>query len=177
MGVSSIEPILKGKILISKLVNIAVVFLTLAMLSLSVYHFRFQFQTILRVWSMETYVEKMERTVPVARWINANLPLSSKILVLEEPRLFYFDRSTVLDYDFDVRTKYKSSTSTALMAMSLKQAGVTHVLDMVPLNQSASLTRPIDSLLSDSTLVRQEVSLESQNIRENRYRYILYFLR
>ncbi len=177
MGVSAFQKTANRQLLILKLLKISAVLLTMSLLSLSVYHFRYQFRPLLRVWSMEKYLEKMERTIPVARWMNQHLPLASKILVLEEPRLFYFDRAVVLDYDFDVRTKYKSVQTPGEMARILKDNGITHVLDMAPLVTTNVLrNRPMDLLLADTVLARKETSLESQNIQDLRYVYTLYTL-
>ncbi|MFA5158940.1 MAG: hypothetical protein WC484_00335 [Candidatus Omnitrophota bacterium] len=153
-----------------------------SMLTLTAYHFRYQFLRVSGVWSSGEYLEKMERTIPIARWVNQNLPSNSKILILEEVHLFYFDREVVLDADFNIRTHYKNQNSPAAMATILKEKGITHILDTqevgdrTRLDVPAENPRPIDSFLKSRNLSQILISHRSLNVLDKRYQYILYKL-
>lgn len=66
--------------------------------ALAVYYNRDALKLDLGVMDKESYLFKNERTYPVAKFINNNLPHASIILSIGEPRVFYFDRS-VIQYD------------------------------------------------------------------------------
>jgi hypothetical protein len=57
----------------------------------------------------KAYFLKMERTYPVAEFINNTLPEDSLLIVVFEPRLFYFDRK-ILIYDIWKRTHRENLT-------------------------------------------------------------------
>ena len=157
----------------------AIIFIA-GMLSLTAYHFRYQFKPIFRMWSVDTYLRKMERTTPVAHMINQELPQRSKILVLDEVHLYLIDRDVVLDADFEVRTHYKRLTTSAAAVGVLKARGITHILDakQMPASEddarSANNSRPIDLFLKNPTSVRALKSIASENILGSRCEYTLY---
>lgn len=150
-----------------------------SLLSLTAYHYRYQFLPVFRMWSSAEYLPKMERTIPVADWVNANLPQTAKILSFDEPHLFYFDREVILDVEFHIRTHYKDQNSSAAMAAVLKEKGITHIWDadiQDPTLLGVPMHRPIELVLKDERLSRPLISLQSVNVLGRRSRYTLYAL-
>lgn len=67
-------------------------------LSLCIYHNLDALKLTLNFMSREEYLCKKERTYPIAKFINENIPLNSRLIVAGEPRFYYFDRD-LLVYD------------------------------------------------------------------------------
>ena len=182
MGLSEIQIGFLQKRWRNLLAKTVACFAIASLLSLTAYHFRYQFMPVFRIWSGTEYLQKMERTIPVAEWINKNSPQNEKILILEEVHLYYFDREVVLDADFNIRTHYKDQSSPAAMATILKEKGITHILDaseIQDLNRSNTLkisNRPIDMILKDVKRVKLGKVVESKNVLGTRYKYMLYSL-
>lgn len=145
--------------------------------AVSINHFRIQFLPILRIWSVEQYLEYTERTVGISNWINQNLPLDSKILVRGEGRLFYFDRTVIFEDFFTILSKYQEGRTPAQMAAVLKDMGFTHLLDALSLLHGAASNRSaFDLLIHDPLLVRKVIRMVSKNGREPKSIYTLYEL-
>ena len=153
------------------------------LLSLTAYHFRYQFMPVFRVWSKGEYIRKMEQTVPIAEWINSNTPQNTKILIQRETHFYYFDREVVLDGYFFPRTPSCNRASPEEIVSILKQKGFTHVLGVHPITmqggkflRSESGLNLTDQILINDKIVKLEKSLDSENVRGDRYRYTLYAL-
>lgn len=149
------------------------------LLLLTAYHFRYQFMPLFGIWSMQEYLQKMERSVPIADWVNKNLPQKAKILSIGEPHLFYFDREAIMDVDFNIRTHYKNQNSPSAIALLLMENGITHILDareIRNLNLSENTLRPIDLLLNDKNYTEAVVSITSLNVLDRKHQYVLYKL-
>jgi len=144
------------------------------------FHYRYSYLLYAGKWSPDEYLRKMERTIPLARWINSTLSKDAKILLVGEPRRFYIDRAVIRDAFFRYRTHYdeKNLTSFGLKDF-LKSKGITHVLlsdsmadDAVDLDGgNHSLRR-----LVESSYVQLVKRISSENIRDERYVYNLYEL-
>lgn len=167
----------------SRLAKIVACLAITSLLSLTAYHFRFQFIPFLGGWSSKIYLEKMERTAPITRWINQNLPWNTKILLLDEVHLFYFNRDVALGADWDIRTHYSKQRTPAALATALKDGGITHILDAIPIDAQGSQVaapesaiHPIDLLLKDAMRTRLERVVDSENVLGGRFRYRLYLL-
>ena len=158
--------------------SLSIVFLLL----LTIRHFRFQFLPIFRIWSIEKYLQQTERTVSIAEWVNQNLPQNAKVLSLNEPHLFYFDREVVLDREFNIRTHYKDKDSPKSMVAFLKEKGITHILDTENISGQIlpdygdSKIRPIDSILKDQRFAQPLTWVRSSNVINRRSQHTLYQL-
>ena len=121
----------------------------------------------------------MERTIPIAKWINRYLPANVKILVESEPRQFYIDRPIVRDVFLKYRTHYdKQQMSSPHFMDFLKTLGITHLL----LNDQVSDSKPSKQdgdlrMLSKSSLVNMVQAVPSENIRDEKHVYYLYALK
>ena len=143
--------------------------------ALSIYHFRISFLPLLRIWSTDQYLEYTERTTGIAKWINQNLPLNSKILACGEVRYFYFERTVVFEKFFSILSKSKNKTP-AEIATLLKEKGFTHLLDGISLQTGAVYKRDLDLLIHDSLLARKVFTMISKNGREPKFIYNVYEL-
>ena len=149
------------------------------LLALTARHFRFQFLPAAGIWSQNVYLNKLERTMPMAEWINKNLPQNAKILILEEVHLYYFDREVILEDDLNTRTHFKALSSPEALVAILKAHGITHILettdilDNAVLGTSENSPHPIDLLLKDRRFTKPSVSLPSANVLDKRCQYVL----
>lgn len=80
--------------------------------------------------SREEYlVQHLGAHYQIAQWMNANLPRAARVLVLWEPRTYYFDcnveADAILDRFVHLRYLYKDAP---MIASELRRAGFTHVL-------------------------------------------------
>ena len=182
MGVNDFRVHLRQSRWGSRLAKIVSCLAITSLLSLTAYHFRYQFMPVLGLWSGGKYLEKVERTAAITQWVNRNLPPQAKILILEEVHLFDFDRDVVLDADFNTRTHYKGASSHAAMVAILKEKGVTHILDAIDIQGhvlpavSKQAERPIELLLKDRRFAQPLASLPSSNVLDRRCQYVLYKL-
>jgi hypothetical protein len=168
-----------GSIISKTIASVAIA----SLLSLTAYHFRYQFMPVLRIWSSEQYLKKMERIVPAAEWINTNLPVNATILLLGEVHLYYFDRKMIPAEDFDLRTHFLRVKSPADLVMLLKEKGLTHILDASNIIKSqpgysppSSENSPLRTVLLDSRFSKKTFSVSSANIVGLRRHYDLYEL-
>lgn len=88
--------------------------------SLCAYYNRDAFKLAIRVMGREEYLTKKERTYLMAKFINENLPKDSKLIMVGEPKAYYFDRD-VLMYDI---WKAVSSGSMVGYMDELKKEGI-----------------------------------------------------
>jgi len=179
MGVSDLANVFSEMRRGTYLAKVASCLAIISLLSLTAYHYRYQFLPVFRIWSSGEYLRKTERTIPVADWVNENLPPNARILSLVEPHLFYFDREVILDVEFHIRTHYKDQSSSAAIAAILKEKGITHILDadiQDPTLSDVPMHRPIELVLKDTRFSRSLASLQSVNVLGRRSRYILYKL-
>lgn len=148
--------------------------------TLTVYHYRFQFLPVFGIWSYDTYLKKLERSYPIAAWINENVDKNVKIFNVEEIRQFYFDRQMVREGQFNIFHSYWDQKSPREVLRFLMNQGFTHILRTKKIGGSEKTLKRLwwlDSALADQQLTKPIVSMESENIRENRYEYMLYQIR
>lgn len=151
-------------------------FIILFLFSLSLYRFRFQYPAVIGVWNYRTYLETMERTYPIAEWVNQNLPLNAKILVTSEPRLFYFDREVIREGMLHHYTHYADGKKPEEIVRFLKSIGVTHILMSDRLNHETS-SESSERLAKLSThLTRKLISVDSRNKWGYKFQYTIYEL-
>lgn len=79
-------------------------------MSLALYYNRDAIRLAAGTMDREKYLYMNERTYPVAKFVNENLPKDSVLVSVGEPRIFYFDRD-VLQYDVVKNTKGENSRS------------------------------------------------------------------
>lgn len=94
------------------------------------FHFRRELKLLFRQTQVEDYLKATERTYEIARWTNANLPSSSKILAVDEIHLFYFDPMIVRDIAFARVSRYEKIPDTDGLFAFLRKEGFTHILDV-----------------------------------------------
>ncbi len=149
----------------------------------ALYHDREEIRTLATGTSAEHYLRRMERSYPAARWVNENLPADARILNAEEIRQFYFERETVRELWFYLRTHYSRLGSAESVAKFLKQERFTHLLLYAPVqgekmdSDTAQRYALLRTLAADSQLSRSLVVLSSRNVREARMTYEIYELR
>lgn len=145
------------------------------LLALTTRHFRYHFMPVLRQWSLSQFLIRMERSSSIAEWINKNLPLGSKILVLNEVHLYYFNREVVLEGDFAARTHYDRQKAPEAAIAILKEKGITHVLDAAEIAGVIQTNAPDESgrFLRDPRFSKTLVSLRSMNVLGKQYLYTL----
>ena len=147
--------------------------------SILVYHFRYQYKPLVGMQSYQSYLERMERTYPVALWVNRELPQNSKILSLDEFRLFYFDPQTLRDSMLYNYTGYADASNPNDIINFLKSIGITHILSTEPIGFSVTPTEnrvKLNMILSDGKLAKRLNTIESKNIHGEKYRYAIYEL-
>lgn len=76
----------------------------------------------------EAFLLKRERSYPMAKFVNENLPRDAKILNAEEVRMFYFDRTLVRESGYRANAKYGQAHNGDEAIEYLKQDGFTHIL-------------------------------------------------
>jgi hypothetical protein len=141
-----------------------------------VYHYRYSYFLYLGRWTPQAYLRKMERTLPVAEWVNRSLPPESKILIESEPRKFYFNRDLLYDVFLEWRTRYgETYTNPEELHRYFKSLGVTHLLTNQPDSETlgAKKDTPIRKL-AESSYARELYTVRSENIRDARHVYRLY---
>lgn len=150
------------------------------LLALTCYHYRFQAPALLGVWSLDTYLTKMERSYPAAQWINRNLPADAVVLNAGEVRQFYFAPQMIREIMLFRRTNYPENFPKRSILQYFNERGVTHVLRADNLDVPGVLEARIEDLdkeLRNENQAMPLMTLDSKNIREARYRYRVYELK
>ena len=147
--------------------------------ALTVYHFRWQIQAVMSGWTQEKYLERMERSFPLAAWINQNLPDDSKILALREVRLFYFDPPIVRRGMLEQTEGTLAEWEPQEIADFLQAEGFTHILDSHRTGKNPADPGPIPKdpvilQLEKAGALKPVIEMTSKNVKESRYAYILY---
>lgn len=150
-------------------------FLFLGLFVLSAYHYRFQWKALASNWSEDKYLKKIERSYPLAQWINQNIPEDAKILNVAEIRQFYIQRWTEREDWHALRTKYGRSQAKNAMVEHLRKEGFTHVLARQEKSSSGRVRRLNEMLKADESVRLLEI-IRSANIRENKVTYLVYQL-
>ena len=143
------------------------------------YHYRYSYLLFSGQWSRNEYLRKMERTIPIAEWINGNLPREVKILVDSEPRQYYIDRPVIRNIFFRYRTHFdQKNLSPEGMRHFFKEIGITHFLMSAPEGKEefAQKRGSLEEFLV-SSYIRKIKSVMSENIRDARHYYELYELK
>lgn len=141
-----------------------------------VYHYRYADMLTSGQWSYSEYARRMERTVPVADWINANLPKDAVLLIEAEPRKFYIQRRIIEDKNLDWHTKYHERMKTPeSMAGFLKSEGITHLLLSDSTSRPAE-PNPLRSLIP-AGFTELLAKIPSENIRDESFIYRVYKLK
>jgi len=160
----------------------SVVLFTSFLILLGVYHYRFQLKVISGLWSPDTFLTKMERSYPIAKWINRELPKDAVVLNAEEVRQFYLDRDLIREEMLHLKENYTENKSSEEIILYLKKMGFTHILRSKMIQDSKPVVKgdwlePLDRLLENTALTQRIVSMNSKNIREPKYHYDLYEIR
>jgi len=150
-------------------------------LLLTGFHYRYPARVLGGLWTPSEYLEKMERSYPVAEWVNRHLPPDASIFNFEEVRQYYFRRDMVREIWFRARTHYDQKVAPDRWLNYLREKGFTHVLRVYcpesPLAESDRVREDaLDRVLQDPAQATRLVSLESKNIKEAREHYDVYVL-
>lgn len=96
---------------------------------LAFYHFRDSFKVAMGMETPEAYLRRVERSYPMAVFVNKNLPVNSKILVADEAHLFYFQRPIVRESVYSFFTGYEKETTSEKGALArIAGENFTHIL-------------------------------------------------
>jgi hypothetical protein len=142
-------------------------------------HFRYDFLLLSGQWSQDQFLTNLERTWPIAKWMNTNLPQNARIFNVEEVRPFYFDRTTVRERNFNFFTDYARDRTPGEVRDYLKGRGFSHILihdphgDGLPVPGDDRL-RKIYDIVHAPEMTDFVVKVRSQNIRDAKYDYYLY---
>ena len=166
-----------GKILKVFTLGFGLITLTFYLLA-GIYHYRYVYLLYLGHWSAKEYLTHMERTFPIATWINENLPADSKILLQTEPRQFYINRTVMRDIYLKYRTHYdKSPLNSSSLRDLFKSFHISHLLTNVPVSSEIkSSPDPQWESLLQSPFVRMIHTIRSKNILGDQYDYQIYEL-
>ena len=96
--------------------------------SILLYHSRHGGAALIGRETKEEFLMKRERSFPLAKFVNENLPLGAKILNSEEVRTFYFDRLMIRESLYRFRTEYDEALNWKQAFQILKKDGFTHIL-------------------------------------------------
>lgn len=151
------------------------------LLSIGLYHFRYHYRALLGIWSLDTYLTNMERSYPISKWINSNLPEGAKILITGEVRRFYIDRDNLRESFVSERSELRTLEGGQAAMNFLKALKVTHILFARNSNRSVEeafkrLPQALADAVRDPHLMKQIVTMQSQNVREEQYVYSVYEL-
>ncbi len=175
LGIGPLATLLK-----MKLVKITTTGIGLGILSIyfaaGLFHYRYNYLLFSGYWTPQQYLLKMERTIPIANWINGSLPRDSKILIESETRQFYINRTAIRDAFLKRRTHYDQKNLTiAELNAYLKSLNFTHILMTYPKGESVNMKHHLAPLLN-SALASEIYKVDSQNIRDEKYSYQLFQL-
>lgn len=140
-----------------------------------VYHYRFTYPLFVGLQTPEEYLRKLERSAPVAFWINDSLSEGAHILIEGDPRRFYIKRKTTGEAFLRWRTHYEETHKTPeALRNFVKSLGVTHLLTSEVVSPFRNLWRsPMSSIIGSSYAKKIKV-VTSENIRDEIVRYSLY---
>ncbi|MBI3316936.1 MAG: hypothetical protein HYZ85_02885 [Candidatus Omnitrophica bacterium] len=153
-------------------------FLSLSLFLLGIYHYRYEIFSLLQRRSSSEYLTKVERSYPIASWTNRHLPPNSKIFNAEEIRQYYFDAEIIRWNMLKIREPYRGESNPKALISEIKHRGFTHILRVKNLSSSSASEDPVlqllDQSISQDPRVRPLITIDSENLRDDRYRYSLY---
>ena len=104
---------------------------------LSIYYNRNKILVAFGVQSKSSYLTREERSYSISKYVNGNIPENSKIIAVNVPHIFYFDRSIFREVMVWVVTNYDKNNNTLEEVKSwLKGKGFTHILVREEANKS-----------------------------------------
>lgn len=155
--------------------------LALLLLGAGIYHYRHEWPLIAGRTNRTNYLAAMERTAPLAQWMEKSLPKDARIFNAEEIRQFYFPRDSVREIWFSLKTHYEELEEPEKVAAFLKKEGFTYLLmeqtEGQPVAPKNSRYVLLHQLAANSTLTEEKGRVASVNRREQKAVYHLYRLR
>ncbi len=183
LGAQDLAVTLQAKMWLRRIAITVLAGFLVCLLGATLYHFRYHFMLASGQWSPDQYLDNLERTSPVTKWVNSNLPENARIFNVEEIRAFYFKRDMVRERNFNFFTDYARGRSSEEVLGYLKSHGFTHVMltslaGAEDLNSSGDGERrsKILEFLADPLKAKFLVEIASENIKEAKYDYKLYEL-
>ncbi|MBP9866367.1 MAG: phospholipid carrier-dependent glycosyltransferase [Candidatus Omnitrophica bacterium] len=154
---------------IRKMLILPVLLLLIPLLVISGYHYRAQWPVVFGQKSRDAFLRDMERSYPLALWMEKNLPSDAVIFNAEEIRQFYFPRKSTREIWFYLQTRYDQLGSSAEVLRRLKEAGFTHLL-LYRSREAGLQEEPryqfLRGIAQNPELARSEGVIPSENIRE-----------
>ncbi len=152
----------------------------LLLLAIGGYHYRVHLQALLQGWTAEQFLTRLERSFPAAQWVNRNLPLNARIYSASEVRHFYFNRPIIDEVSYYRVERYSDKLKPSEFRAKLHELGITHVMRTLDARGEVPAEDPsyriIDLLLTDGRMTKLLFEIQSQNIRETQFRYVIYEL-
>ncbi|HOG24094.1 MAG TPA: hypothetical protein PK590_05550 [Candidatus Omnitrophota bacterium] len=154
------------------------------LIAAALYHYRIHFLALVAGWSKDTFLTRLERTYPVAKWVNENLSKDAKLFSASEIRQFYFNRPMIDAVSYYRVERYSDTLTPSEMVDRLKKNNITHVLQVLPAGEGDGKqprgSSPLDvvhAVVSDADLAVSTKEIPSQNIRESQFVYRIYELK
>ncbi len=147
-------------------------------LAAGIFHYRYAALLHLGIWRPAEYLKNLERTIPIATWINRNLAPDARILLASEPRQFYFNRFLIRDVFLQYRTSYgEKKWEMKELHDFFKSEGITHLLLSRPKpDQDGVSAAPLLEEFAASAFAKPIHNETSSNIRDAQYQYDLFEL-
>jgi len=146
--------------------------------ALAVYHNLSNLPVAFGIENRQDYLRKRERSYKMAEYINQNLPKTAKILVLEDPHLFYIDRDVVDAFCFKMDTRHDKFIKNAdEFARYLSSEGFDYVLHLECRNpdaENAPFNSAAEILGKRNIRLVKEIDFEYKN---EKYVYQLWSIR
>lgn len=164
--------------IIYRISKITVVLVFIYSAALSVYHNIGKVPVAFGFENRGDYLIKHERSYAMAEYINENLPKDSKILMLGDPKLFYYDRYIALSIGvkmsmlYDKNINYDGSFENYLRFLDFDY--ILYAEDRSPKNDLAPQVYPKDVFIGEKKQLVKEISFSH---RDERYIYQLWEIR
>ncbi|HNV87177.1 MAG TPA: hypothetical protein PKL97_09495, partial [Candidatus Omnitrophota bacterium] len=149
--------------------------------ALAVYHFRRIYPVAFGAETMDHYLEGMERSYRIAKFVNENLAPGARILAADEAHLFYFDRPISRECSYARETAYYlRAQSSDQVFRSFERDGFTHILfvespdvgpagDLEPLRVARILSGPEKNAFVKSVYIQRSSRIGGGQINYSLY--------
>jgi len=113
----------------SKFISLFILFCLGVNTCLCIYYNRSKIWVAFGIQSKDSYLSRKSRSYGISKYVNLNLPKDSKIMAVNVPHLFYFDRTIFREEMIWIASDYdKNNHSPEEVTSWLKEKDFTHVL-------------------------------------------------
>jgi len=112
---------------LSRFIKSTLIFLLIFNFTLSLYYNKEEISFFARGADAKEYLAKENKTGKIFHFINKNTSADSKILLVNEIRTFYLDRSSIREDHYAIFDSYYNMSKAKIMT-ELKGKGITHIL-------------------------------------------------